>query len=697
MTEQAAHKSRSTRPFWRACRFLYPHRRTVLVSVVCAWFVGLAFTSGLSTMLPIMRVLINGDTLQVWMDRQIVEKRLGVTLLEDPAKVQIIRLKNGGPAAAAGLRAGDILDDPKNPGSFFLKALASPWWDAATVTTGDRVLSVRLEHVPWYLDFGRQVARALPRDPVWAVAAVFSIMAALACLGNFVRFFQEYYADKAAILAVNDIRRKLYDHVLHIPLGFFGLKGTSDVTSRLTTDTQNLQDGLKQILGQTIQEPIKAGFTFTLAMLLSWKLTLFIVLMAPMMWFIIEKFGRKMRRASRKALQGSSVMLGHLEGTLIGLRVVKAAGTERYERRRYRAIMSDLVSQMLRMSRIEAMSAPILESLTLLLFGVILLYSAYLVLREKSLEPGTFIMVMVCLAGMGESLRKFTKVNNILQKCSSAAARIFETLEIPVERPRERGIRTQPLRNLPPIAREVRFEEVTFSYPAAAGPALVDLSLHVPKGRCVAIVGRNGSGKTTLLALLPRFYEPQRGRILIDGTDVATVTLRSLRRQIGIVTQDSVIFPGTIAQNIAYGDPRPNRAKVEHAARRAFAHDFIGEKAQGYDTVLGEHGAQLSGGQKQRLCIARAIYRATPILILDEATSQVDAESEHLIQQAIETLMHERTTFIIAHRFSTILSADSIVVMDRGRIVGQGRHEELLATCEVYQQLYERQLIGSPA
>lgn len=250
---------------------------------------------------------------------------------------------------------------------------------------------------------------------------------------------------------------------------------------------------------------------------------------------------------------------------------------------------------------------------------------------------------------------------------------------------------------LGPIQREIRFEDITFAYPNSSGPALVDVSLTVPRGRCVAIVGRNGSGKTTLLALLPRFYDPQEGRVLIDGVDTRHATLKSLRSQISIVTQDSVIFPGTIEENIKYGSPLATRQEVEAAARRAFAHDFILEKPQGYDTLLGELGGQLSGGQKQRICIARAILRKAPILILDEATSQVDAESEGLIQQAIEGLMHERTTFVIAHRFSTILSADEIVVMDRGRIVGQGRHEDLLATCETYQHLYERQLFAAPA
>jgi len=297
-------------------------------------------------------------------------------------------------------------------------------------------------------------------------------------------------------------------------------------------------------------------------------------------------------------------------------------------------------------------------------------------------------------------------VSNALQKANAAAQRIFETMDLPVERPRLRaaGEVRNPTPKLPTIHTEIKFENVVFAYANTTVPAVDDVSLTVPKGKSIAVVGRNGSGKTTLLALLPRFYHPTAGRITIDGIDIQNVTLASLRNQISIVTQDSIIFPGTIAQNIAYGNPqagpdatdtpalRQLMANIEDAARRAFAHDFIMEKPQGYATLLGEMGGQLSGGQKQRLCIARAILRQTPILILDEATSQVDAESEHLIQQAIENLMHQRTTFVIAHRFSTIISADSIVVMERGKIVGQGKHEQLLQDCPIYQQLYERQL-----
>jgi subfamily B ATP-binding cassette protein MsbA len=431
-------------------------------------------------------------------------------------------------------------------------------------------------------------------------------------------------------------------------------------------------------------------------------------------------------------------MLGQIEGTLSGIRVVKGANAERFERRRYGGIMSKLIDEQLRMSRIDAFTQPTLETITLLAFGAVIIVASTMVFRQVDpLEKTSFFLVLACLVGIADSLRRVSKVNNVLQRANAAAMRMFEVMDLPVERRQRTAIAAsdgamgngaaaashaapKPLKNLPPIQREIRFDGVSFSYPNSPALALDDVSLTVPKGQCVAVVGRNGSGKTTLLALLPRFYDPQEGRVAIDGVDLQTVTLRSLRKQISVVTQDSVIFPGTIAENIAYGHPlaarlangdssagvRDVRDRVVAAAKRAFAHDFILEKPQGYDTLLGEMGGQLSGGQKQRLCIARAIFRQSPILILDEATSQVDAESEQLIQQAIDSLLHEAhdpitgstttiapTMFVIAHRFSTIQSADTIVVMDRGRIVGQGKHDELLSTCETYAQLYERQLL----
>ncbi|HWP41516.1 MAG TPA: ABC transporter ATP-binding protein, partial [Tepidisphaeraceae bacterium] len=557
------------RDFRRACRFLGPYRRLVIISVCCAVLTGGIMTAGLGAIYPILKVLIQGQSVQQWVESQI----------------------------------------PVGPG-------VEP---------------------AWYWRVARTAASYVPTHPVGAIAVMFVAIAILAAIGNVFRFFHEFFSDLAAINAVNDIRKRLYDHVLHIPLAFFGLKGTSDVTSRLVQDCQGLQDGFKILLGQSVLEPIRAAMAMAVAIAIDWRLTLFIVLFAPVLAVVMKKFGKKMRRASRAALESSSAMLGQIEGTLSGIRLVKAANAERFERRRYASIMDSLRREQLKMARYEAISTPVMETVAMWVAGGVLIFAAYLMFVDKSLNVPGFMLIMACLVTIGEAARRLSKLNNVIQRSNAAAARIFETLDIPVERPRVTSRLTglghdhtpaarhpEALIKLPPIQREVRFERVTFSYPNTSTPALLDVDLVVPRGASVAIVGRNGSGKTTLLAMLPRFYDPDRGRVCIDGIDLRTVTLRSLRRQIAIVTQDSVIFPGTIAQNIAYGLPLATREQIQDAAKRAFAHEFIMEKPLGYDTPLDGLGGQLSGGQKQRLNIARAILRQAPILILDEATSQVD-------------------------------------------------------------------------
>jgi ABC-type multidrug transport system fused ATPase/permease subunit len=690
-------------------------------------------------MVPIMRVFLNGDTIQSWVDRTIAQRRLGVSFADRNDELFVARVEPKGQAALAGLKDGDVVSTPQNNVRKTLHQIADSANASINLTSANggatSVVNAKLPANPWYWEALRRIAERFPENPVKAIALVLGIVILLAVFSNVLSFFQEYLSDKAAVLAVNDIRRRLYDHVLHIPLSHFGLKGTSDVTSRLTQDAQNLNEGFKTVLGQSIQEPIKAGMALFVALIVSWKLTLFIILVLPVMLAIVKKFGKKMRRTSKKAMLNSASMLGQIEGSLMGIRVVKGASAERFERRRYSTIMQKLVGQQLRMSKIDAFTEPTMATLSLILVSVVVLVAAHMVLISNTLQKEHFFLVMGCLAAIGDSLRRVSKVNNVLQRSNAAATRIFEVLDLPIERGRGRGgngngrnpigapLHPRPTApeiaasveletpfvvrriKLPPIQKGITFEDITFAYPNSSSPALREVSLTVPRGKCIAVVGRNGSGKTTLLALLPRFYDPQQGRILIDGVDIRHATLRSLRGQISIVTQDSVIFPGTIAQNIAYGHPLSQfgetmpadlREQVIAAAKQAYANDFILDKPQGYETILGELGGSLSGGQKQRLCIARAIFRKAPILVLDEATSQVDAESEELIQKAIEGLIHERTTFVIAHRISTIRSADEIVVMDRGRIVGQGKHEELLATNETYQQLVERQLFALP-
>ena len=734
MRPESKHKREKKRrdSFWRALRYLWPHKRLMAISFVCALLVGVTFTGGLGTLLPIMEVLIKNGTLEDWVNRSIAENRLSAQLVERAGGLQVV---DADKPPAAPLTPGVTITlppDQRPPDDrAAISSLLSTLSDPAVRSTSllvDRVpATIPLAEVSRPRATARAVAQRMPVNPVKAIGVVLAALVVLAVFGNIVRFFQEFLSEKSAVLAVRDMRLHVYDHSLRLPLSHFGQQGTSDITSRLTADAQNLQDGLKHLLGNSIQEPIKALMALGLALYVSWQLTLFIIIFAPLMIVLIRKFGKHIRRAARAAMQNTALMLGQVEGTLSGIRVVKAAGAERFERRRFREIANGLASEQLRIARLDAINTPTFEVLTLVVVCVVVLYAAFLVLVRKDIDNTQFFLVMACLMGIGESLRKTSKISNIIQKSNAAAARLFEVLDTPAERARsplavierepmavasgngqiQGGTGGPPVQTLethgraaratavlPPLQREIVFDDISFTYPGASQPALTAVTLHVKKGESIAVVGRNGSGKTTLLALLPRFYSPDSGRVLIDGTDIARVSLPSLRKQIAVVTQDSVIFPGTIADNIAYAQPLAKRDQIVEAARKAFAHDFILEKPHGYDTVLGEHGAQLSGGQKQRLCIARAILRQAPILILDEATSQVDAESEHLIQQAIESLMHERTTFVIAHRFSTILSADRIVVLDRGQVVGQGKHEELLADCPTYRQLYERQLVG---
>ncbi|MGD0541026.1 MAG: ABC transporter ATP-binding protein [Tepidisphaeraceae bacterium] len=731
-------KGSKHRYFWRACRYLWPYRAKVAISIAAAFFVGLALTGGLTTMLPIMQVLINGDTVPGWMYRQTAQARLKVKLVADPGIVQISQV-TAGPGKLAGLRVGDEIVDVSLPSGAPPSPFPAEMLDTSRVDVkaasyragevarriawADRSMqlnirgrggvAVMMDPLKWYYALGLRVIQHVPLRPVTALAEIFAGLACLTLVGSVMRFFQEHLSDKAAILAANDIRRRVYDRVLRIPLSNLSQQGASDATSRLITDVDILQDGFKTVLGQSIQEPIKAIMMFCLAMYLSPQLTLFIILLVPLMGIMMKKFGKKMRRASRAALRSSSTLLGQIDGTLVGIRVVKGYNAEKFERRRYTRILDKLVAELLRMSRIDAISSPVMETIIMVVAGMVIILATYMVTEKQTLTQPSFFTVMFALAVIAESLRKASKVNNALQKSNAAAARVFETLDMLPEREvdtligkAEAGGTIAP-RKLTPLRSRIEFQNVSFTYPNAKSPAVCGVSLIVPKGQSVAVVGRNGSGKTTLLALLERFFDPDGGRILIDGTDIRTATRTSLRELISLVTQDSHVFPGTFAENIAYGEPladpeapdSPERRelfeRIEQAARQAFAHDFIVEKPGGYGMQLGGLGSQISGGQKQRLCIARAIFRQAPILILDEATSQVDAESEHLIHQAIESLMHERTTFVIAHRFSTILSADTIVVMERGQIVAQGKHDELLSSSEVYQQLYERQLIGA--
>jgi subfamily B ATP-binding cassette protein MsbA len=483
---------------------------------------------------------------------------------------------------------------------------------------------------------------------------------------------------------IMDLRRRMYDRVTQLPTSYFARFGTSDLMSRLTQDTNTLTDGVSMAFGKAIQEPVKAFFSFILALYLDWKLCLLIVLTMPILGFIIRKFSKRMRRASRGALENWSGMLAVINETLIGARVVKAYSAEGYERRRFSQVNKRLLKEQNRLAHYGSLSRPTIETLAVILSAIPMLIAAHYVMNGADKE--NFFTLLACFVAMLEPLRKLSDVNSRVQQSNAAATRVFDIIDMDIE--------PNTSHAMPHLARHeqsIEFRHITFSYPGHDEVVLNDVSFTVPNGKNVAVVGGNGSGKTTLLQLVPRLYIPTSGQILIDGVDAATVSLRSLRKQIGLVTQDTLLFADTIYHNIAYGARHVAREQVIDAAKRAYADEFIRGFPDGYETRVGEHGVRLSGGQKQRIAIARAILQNPAILILDEAMSQIDSDSELKITAALREFTRDRTTLSIAHRFSTVISADLIVCLETGRVAGIGTHQELLARCAPYRKLYETQ------
>jgi ABC-type multidrug transport system fused ATPase/permease subunit len=423
------------------------------------------------------------------------------------------------------------------------------------------------------------------------------------------------------------------------------------------------------------------------ALLLDWQLTLIFLIGAPFVISMVAIFGKKMKKATRKSLMAGSQMLAKLQEAMSALRVVKVYNQQEQEVSRFRVINRRFLRQSLKMSKVDAATMPVMEILGMFAGCAAILTGAYWVNIGKMSSPEDFFTLLILLGAAAESTRKTSDIWNKIQEANAAAERVFAVADSPVEYEKPGAADLLKLKN------KIEFKNIVFTYPGATTQALERVNLTIEAGHNVALVGPNGSGKSTLANLIPRFYDPDSGQILIDGRDIRETSLFNLRNQIGMVTQNVVTFNDTIAANIAYGKPDAAEEEIITAAKRSFAHEFIEPLPKSYDTIIGEEGAGLSGGQLQRIIIARAILKNPAILIFDEATSQVDAESEAKIHKAIEEIMRGRTSIIIAHRFSTVITADVIVVMSEGQIIAQGQHDELMRTCQLYQSLYETQLV----
>jgi ATP-binding cassette, subfamily B, bacterial MsbA len=501
-------------------------------------------------------------------------------------------------------------------------------------------------------------------------------------------YFSGYLMEDVGQRVVMDLRDRLYGHILGQSASFFARNTSGQLLSRVSNDVGQVQRAVSETAGDLLRESLALVGYAVVLFYYDARLALVCMTGAPLVVYPLIRLGQRIRRTARRSQEALEVMshVGH--ETFSAHRIVKAFGAEEREATRFRAALMNLYRTNMRVVRALSVLPPSMELLGGIGLALALWYGSDQIASGR-LTTGEFTSFVAALFLMYAPAKKLSRVNANLQQTIAAADRIFEMLDTHTE------VSEVPTAiELPPFSSAIEFRDVSFAYEDVQPRTILrGISFKVPVGQMVAIVGRSGAGKTTLVNLLPRFFDVTAGSIHIDGRDLRDVTLKSLRGQIGIVTQETVLFDDTIANNIAYGTRTASHAEIEAAARAAHAHEFISTAPDGYQTRIGERGQKLSGGQRQRLAIARALLKNAPILILDEATSALDTEAELLVQDALATLMLNRTSFVIAHRLSTIMRADAIIVLERGRIVEIGRHDELLSRDGVYASLYKMQLL----